>query len=122
VNYPALPLPLDGQTNGTIRVLDQQVALGYTRLLGSNKVIDARLGLSRTKAGKFSLSIGNNAISIPGLPSDPTVAGGLPSTSITGFTAFGRQSTKSPMAEPCPDRPEDQLHLGQRQAFAKVWL
>ncbi|MCU1253318.1 MAG: TonB-dependent receptor plug [Edaphobacter sp.] len=100
VNYPALPLPLDGQTNGTIRVLDQQVALGYTRLLGSNKVIDARLGLSRTKAGKFSLSIGNNAITIPGLPSDPTVAGGLPSTSITGFTAFGRQSTNPQWQNP----------------------
>ena len=100
VNYPALPLPLDGQTNGTIRVLDQQVALGYTRLLGSNKVIDARLGLSRTKAGKFSLSIGNNAITIPGLPSDPTVAGGLPSTSITGFTSFGRQSTNPQWQNP----------------------
>src|SRR5579883_2878653 len=37
VNYPALPLPLDGQTNGTIRILDQQVALGYTHLFGSNK-------------------------------------------------------------------------------------
>jgi hypothetical protein len=69
------------------------VALGYTRLLGANLVIDARLGLSRTKAGRFSLSIGNNAITIPGLPSDPTVSGGLPSTSITGFTSFGRQST-----------------------------
>src|SRR3981189_55842 len=100
VNYPALPLPLDGQTNGTIRVLDQQVALGYTRLLGSNKVIDVRLGLSRTKAGKFSLSIGNNAITIPGLPSDPTVAGGLPSTSITGFTSFGRQSTNPQWQNP----------------------
>jgi Carboxypeptidase regulatory-like domain/TonB dependent receptor-like, beta-barrel len=100
VNFPALPLPLDGQTNGTIRVLDQQVALGYTRLLGANKVIDARLGLSRTKAGKFSLSIGNNAITIPGLPSDPTVSGGLPSTSITGFTAFGRQSTNPQWQNP----------------------
>jgi len=100
VNYPALPLPLDGQTNGTIRVLDQQIALGYTRLLGANKVIDARLGLSRTKAGKFSLSIGNNAITIPGLPSDPTVSGGLPSTSITGFTSFGRQSTNPQWQNP----------------------
>jgi Carboxypeptidase regulatory-like domain/TonB dependent receptor/TonB-dependent Receptor Plug Domain len=100
VNFPALPLPLDGQTNGTIRVLDQQVALGYTRLLGANKVLDARLGLSRTKAGKFSLSIGNNSITIPGLPSDPTVSGGLPSTSITGFTAFGRQSTNPQWQDP----------------------
>jgi len=100
VNYPALPLPLDGQTNGTIRVLDQQVALGYTHLFGANKVLDARFGLSRTKAGKFSLSIGDNAITIPGLPSDPTVAGGLPSTGITGFTGFGRQSTNPQWQDP----------------------
>ena len=101
VNYPAIPLPLDGQTNGTIRVLDQQVALGYTHLFGSNKVLDARVGLSRTKAGKFSLSIGDNAFSIPGLPSNPVVAGGLPSISIGGgFTAFGRQSTNPQWQNP----------------------
>jgi hypothetical protein len=100
VNHPALPLPLDGQTNGTIRILDQQIALGYTHLWGANKVIDARLGLSRTKAGKYSLSIGNHAITIPGLPDDPVVSGGLPSTSITGFTAFGRQSTNPQWQDP----------------------
>ncbi len=100
VNYPAILLPLDGQTNGTIRILDQQVALGYTRLWGANKVIDARVGLSKTKAGKYSLSIGDNAITIPGLPTNPTVAGGLPSTSISGFTAFGRQSTNPQWQNP----------------------
>jgi hypothetical protein len=94
INFPTLPLPLDGQTNGRIKILDQQIALGYTRLIGSNKVLDARLGLSATRAGKFTLSIGDNAITIPGLPTNPVVAGGLPSTSVSGgFTAFGRQST-----------------------------
>jgi len=43
VNYPTIPLPLDGQTNGTIRILDQQAALGYNHLFGANKIIDARL-------------------------------------------------------------------------------
>ena len=103
VNFPALPLPLDGQTNGTIRILDQQIALGYTHIFDSSKILDARLGLSRTKAGKYSLSIGNDAITIPGLPTvtqDPVVAGGLPSTSITGFTAFGRQSTNPQWQDP----------------------
>jgi hypothetical protein len=100
VNYPAILLPLDGQTNGTIRILDQQVALGYTHLWGANKVIDARLGVSKTKAGKYSLSIGNNAITIPGLPTDPTVAGGLPSTSISNFSSFGRQSTNPQWQNP----------------------
>jgi len=94
INHPTLPLPLDGQTNGRIKILDQQIALGYTRLIGANKVLDARLGLSSTRAGKFTLSIGDDAITIPGLPTNPIVAGGLPSTSVSGgFTAFGRQST-----------------------------
>jgi hypothetical protein len=100
VNNPVIPLPLDGQTNGTIRVLDQQVALGYTHLFGSNRILDARLGLSRTKAGKYSLSIGDNAFSIPGLPTNPVVAGGLPSIGITGFTGFGRQSTNPQWQNP----------------------
>jgi hypothetical protein len=107
VNFASIPIPLDGQTNGKIRILDQQIALGYTYLLGANKVIDARLGLDRTKAGKFNLSIGNTAFStpgqpgfIPGLPSNPVVAGGLPSIGITGFTGFGRQSTNPQWQDP----------------------
>jgi hypothetical protein len=102
VNFPSIPIPLDGQTNGKIRILDQQIALGYTYQLGANKVIDARLGLDRTKAGKFNLSIGNTAFNgIPGLPtSNAVVAGGLPSIGITGFTGFGRQSTNPQWQNP----------------------
>jgi len=103
VNDVTIPLPLDGQTNGTIRILDQQVALGYTHLFGPNKVLDARIGLSRTKAGKFNLSIGDdNAFNppIPGLPSNPIVAGGLPSVGISGFSGFGRQSTNPQWQNP----------------------
>jgi Carboxypeptidase regulatory-like domain/TonB dependent receptor/TonB-dependent Receptor Plug Domain len=101
INYPTLPLPLDGQTNGRIKILDRQIALGYTRLIGTNKVLEARLGLSGTQAGKYTLSIGDNAIVIPGLPTDPTVAGGLPSTSVSGgFSAFGRQSTNPQWQNP----------------------
>jgi len=100
VNNPVIPLPLDGQTNGTIRVLDQQVALGYTRLFGQNKILDARLGLSRTKAGKWTLSIGNNAFTIPGLPNTAGLSGGLPAIGITGFTGFGRQTTNPQWQNP----------------------
>ncbi len=101
VNYPVIPLPLDSTANGTIRVLDQQVALGYTHLFGANKVLDARLGLSRTKAGKFTLSIGQNAFAIPGLQTVPAgIAGGLPQVSISNFTTFGRQSTNPQWQDP----------------------
>jgi hypothetical protein len=107
VNFASIPIPLDGQTNGHIRVLDQQIALGFTQQIGSNKVLEARLGLDRTKAGKFNLSIGNTAFStpgtpsyIPGLPSNPVVAGGLPSIGITNFSGFGRQSTNPQWQNP----------------------
>ena len=103
VNNPVIPVPLDGQTNGKIRILDQQIVLGATQLFGSNKVLDARIGLDRTKAGKYNLSIGNTAFNnIPGLPtSNAVVAGGLPSTSISGgFTSFGRQSTNPQWQDP----------------------
>jgi outer membrane receptor protein involved in Fe transport len=101
VNNPTIPLPLDGSTNGTIRILDQQIALGYTHMIGANHILDARLGLSRTKAGKYTLSIGQNDFTIPGLPNNPIVAGGLPSISISGgYTAFGRQSTNPQWQDP----------------------
>jgi outer membrane receptor protein involved in Fe transport len=102
INHPTLPLPLDGQTNGRIKILDSQVALGYTRLISSNKVLDVRMGLSGTQAGKYSLSIGDNAITYPNLPTDPIVAGGLSSigTGSSGLTAFGRQSTNPQWQNP----------------------
>jgi hypothetical protein len=101
VNYPTIPLPLDGTANGKIRILDQQVALGYTHLFGADKVVDARLGLSRTKAGKYTLSIGQNDFTIPGLQDVPTaIEGGLPQVSINNFTTFGRQSTNPQWQNP----------------------
>ncbi len=101
VNYPVIPLPLDSTANGNIRILDQQVALGYTHLFGANKVLDARLGLSRTKAGKFTLSIGQNVFTIPGLQTVPAgIAGGLPQVSISNYTTFGRQSTNPQWQDP----------------------
>ena len=102
VNHPTIPLPLDGQANGTIRILDQQAALGFTHLFSANKVVDARLGLSRTKAGKYTLSIGQNDFTIPGLQDVPSfIEGGLPSISVSGgFTAFGRQSTNPQWQNP----------------------
>ncbi|HEY0306560.1 MAG TPA: TonB-dependent receptor [Acidobacteriaceae bacterium] len=100
VNNPTIIEPLDGQQNGNTYILDQQIALGHTHLFGADKVLDARLGLSRTKAGKYTLSLGNNAITVPGLPSG-YLSGGLPAVGITGgFTPFGRQTTNPQWQNP----------------------
>lgn len=105
INFPTIPLPLEGQTAGPQRILDQQIALGYTRTFGANRILDLRLGISRTKAGKTPLSEGTapvlvNGQPIPGLPTAPAVAGGLPAISITNFQAFGRQTTNPQFQNP----------------------
>ena len=100
-NFPTIPLPLEGQTSGPQRILDQQIAIGYTGTFGANRVLDLRLGVSRTKAGKTPLSAGTAPFPIPGLPTTPSLAGGLPAIGITGgFTAFGRQTTNPQFQNP----------------------
>lgn len=96
-DYPSIPAPLDGGTNGKQRIIDQQVALGYTRIIGANQLLDLRLGSSFTKGGKFTFGLGqSNAASygIPGLPeANARVAGGLPTFVFTGLSSLGRQAT-----------------------------
>lgn len=100
-NAPTIPLPLEGQVSGPQRILDQQIALGYTGLFGASRVLDVRLGLSRTKAGKTPLSIGSTNFNIPGLPTAASIAGGLPAIGISGgFSGFGRQTTNPQFQNP----------------------
>jgi hypothetical protein len=107
INFPTIPLPLEGQTGGYQRILDQQIALGYTASFGANRLLDLRLGVSRTKAGKTPISEGTspvlvNGAPIPGLGSLPaSFQGGLPAVSITGgFSSFGRQTTNPQFQNP----------------------
>ncbi len=100
-DFPIFGLPLDGSSNGKQRILDQQIAGGYTRVISSNQLLDARFGFSRTRAGKYSLSIGTDpGFTYPGLPTDPAVAGGIPGIGITGFSALGRQTTNPQFQNP----------------------
>ena len=99
-NYPLIPEPIDMQTNGEIKIHDQQIALGYTQLMGSNKVLDARFALSGTDAGKWTFAIGSTAFpqsAIPGLPSIANVSGGLPSRR---FYLLRTPEHESAMAKP----------------------
>ncbi len=92
-----IPLPSGGNSNGTTYVSNRQVALGATFMPGGNQLLEVRFGWSRTRGGKNPLALGTDSAlklyGISGLPTDTRVAGGLPSQSITGYTALGRQAT-----------------------------
>ncbi|MBI3209165.1 MAG: TonB-dependent receptor [Candidatus Solibacter usitatus] len=101
---PGIPGPSGGGGNGFIRALNQQLAAAYTFTVTPTSLFEARLGLSRTRAGKEPVALGSpdmrSAYGIIGLPSDPRIAGGLTGQEISGFTALGRQTTNPQWQHP----------------------
>ena len=102
------PPPIPGETgspaNAFVEVLNQQLAAGVTHTLSSNSLLEVRLGISRTEAGKTALGTGSpnmlDAYGIPGLPTDEVFSGGLTQQSVTGWTAWGRQSSNPQFQNP----------------------
>ncbi len=102
-NYeaPTLPGPLfSSNANASIRVLNQQLAAGVTHNLTANSVLEFRLGISRTQAGKTPTGVGDPNFLVPGLPTDPRFAGGLSTQAIGGYLGLGRQSSNPQFQNP----------------------
>lgn len=93
-----------GNSNANVFVINEQIAGGLTYTATANSVIEFRLGVSRTKAGKrpYNLGIGDmfTNYGITGLPTDPSIAGGLNSQSVSGYAQFGRQNSNPQFQNP----------------------
>jgi hypothetical protein len=93
-DQPPIPLPSGGGGNGNIYVTNKQLVLGTTYIPGASSLLEVRFGWSNTQGGKNPPALGAAAdFGISGLPTDPRIAGGLPTQSITGYSQFGRQAT-----------------------------
>ena len=102
-NYeaPVIPGPVfSGERNAFVYVLNQQLAGGLTYNLSGDSLLEFRLGISRTQAGKNPTGLGDPNFRLPGWPSDPSIAGGLNSQSISGFTQYGRQPSNPQFQNP----------------------
>jgi len=97
---PVIPGPVFTPANAFVRVLNQQLAGGITHNLSGNSVLEFRLGISRTKAGKTPTGVGDTNFLLPGLPTDPRFAGGLSTQNIGGYTALGRQNSNPQFQNP----------------------
>jgi hypothetical protein len=97
VDNPPIPLPSGGAGNGNTRVLNQQLASGFTWNRTPNQLLEARFGISYTKGGKFPLALGlpsaQNLFGISGLPTNSQITGGVPTELVSGFSDLGRQAT-----------------------------
>ena len=101
-NYeaPTIPGPVYSSANAFVRVLNQQLATGVTHNLTGTSVLEFRLGVSRTLAGKTPTGVGDQNFRLPGLPTDPRFAGGLNTQNIGGYTGLGRQSSNPQFQDP----------------------
>lgn len=98
---PTLPGPLfSSNANAFVRVLNQQLATGVTHNLTSSSVMEFRLGISRTDAGKTPTGVGDPNFKVPGQPTDPRFAGGLTTQAIGGYLGLGRQSSNPQFQNP----------------------
>src|SRR5215831_2799109 len=101
---PNIPGPSGSNQNGLVGVLNQQLAAGATYVVGKASVLDFRLGIMRTEAGKKPPLTGGPSMlqlyGITGLPTDPTITGGLTTQTITGLSQLGRQSTNPQFQNP----------------------
>jgi len=96
----------DGAVFGGSRqpALNQQLVAGYTWTVSSGSVVEGRFGFSRVKASSADTLIGGpsalDMYKIPGLPTDPSITGGLPNQAMQGFAAIGRGTASPQIQDP----------------------
>jgi hypothetical protein len=107
---PEIPGPSGGDGNGFIRVLNQQITGAYTYTVTPSSLLEFRLGLSRTRAGKEPFGLGGPSMrvlyGIPGLSEDPRLSGGLTPQEVSGFSRIGRQPTNPQWQHPFVTNPK----------------
>jgi hypothetical protein len=102
------PPPIPGETgspaNAFVHVLNKQFAGGVTYTLTPTSLLEVRIGISQTKAGKEPPGVGGPTMlelyGITGLPTDPRFAGGLTEQGVTGWTTWGRQNSNPQFQDP----------------------
>ncbi len=102
---PVLPLPIgNSDSNGNVTIINKQGAGGLTYTLSPTSIVEFRLGITHDINGKFPIQIGlpnmQEAYGIPGLPTDPALAGGLNTQSIGGYAGMGRRNSTPQFQNP----------------------
>ena len=120
------PPPIPGETgspsNAFVHVLNEQVAGGVTYTPTPSSLLEMRLGVSRTEAGKEPPGVGGPTMldlyGITGLPTDPRFAGGLTEQGVTGWTTWGRQNSNPQFQDPSVINPRINFSwIKGRQSF-----
>jgi hypothetical protein len=124
VMAPNIPGLAGGNTVGTLYAYTRQIASGYNFTPTPKSILELRLGLTWTKSGKSPLNIGADNLladfNIPNVPTDPSLTGGLDTQAVTGFSAFGRQTSNPQLTNPFLANPKANYSLQEGRHSIKV--
>jgi hypothetical protein len=92
---PNIPGPAGGNANGNVYIQTYEGVGGLTYTVSPTSILEFRLGGNYSHNGKLPSTVGDPTagFTIPGEPLDPSYAGGLITSSVSGFSQFGRQSS-----------------------------
>jgi hypothetical protein len=101
---PNIPGPSGSNQNGFVDILNKQITFGSTYAFQNASVLDVRFSYSKIDAGKKPPLAGGKSMfelyGITGLPTDPSVTGGLTTQTIGGLSQIGRQATNPQFQNP----------------------
>ena len=102
---PDLTGPSGGDGNGYIHAIDQDASAGYTWSVTPDSILEGHLSFSHMVAGKEPPYLGGPSLAsmfggFAGLPTTPSLTGGLNTQTITGLTALGRQTSNPQFQNP----------------------
>jgi Carboxypeptidase regulatory-like domain/TonB dependent receptor/TonB-dependent Receptor Plug Domain len=112
---PNIPGPDGGNANGNVYVKTKQGVAGATWTISPSSILEARLGIDYTRGGKTPSTLGSSTtgFTIPNEPTDPSLAGGLFSVGLSGFSSLGRQSSNPQYQDPFVGDPKIN--------YTKIW-
>jgi hypothetical protein len=99
---PNIQGPAGGNSNGSVKIFNQQGALGVTHVFNQSSILDARFAFTLTDGGKgpYGATLSNLMAGIPGLPTSPTVTRSLNVQSVNGYSQFGNQGSNPQFQNP----------------------
>ena len=121
--YPGIA---GGNNNGTLYANTRQLAAGWNWTVNANSILELRFGQTWTKSGKSPIFLGATnfytAAGITGvnIPTDPAYTGGLNAQAVTGFSAFGEQTTNPQFNNPTQTNPRVNYTWGRGRHSLKV--
>ncbi|GAB4404659.1 MAG: hypothetical protein OHK0021_17010 [Bryobacter sp.] len=114
---PSIPGEAGGDSNGRVRVLNQQMAFGTNWTINPTSLLEFRMGVSLTEGGKVTIFQGQPNVygtyNIPNGPTDENVVGGFYRQVVNGYTAFGVQSSNPQFQNP--------FVINPKVNYSKIW-